>query len=150
MAELTVEGILQAKGSTNVVTIGPDATLSRVVEVECELKIGAVLVTGSDGKLVGIITERDILFECGKKTDFDTVTANDVMTRNLVTVHPEDNLNNVMDLMIGKKIRHLPIVGDNDTILGIITVRDLLFAIREADKDEAAQFVEYLQSCVSP
>ena len=69
------------------------------------------------------------------------------MTTNLITVHAEDDVNIAMDQMIAKKIRHLPVMS-NAGFQGIITVRDLLYAMREADKNDVQALVDYLQNAV--
>jgi CBS domain-containing protein len=66
------------------------------------------------------------------------------MTKNLAVVSPSDDINMVMDLMITRKVRHLPVVSNNN-VHGIITIRDLIMAMRQADQEEINRLVEYLQ-----
>jgi CBS domain-containing protein len=119
--------------------------LSEFTRQACEKNIGALLVTDNNGKLAGIVSERDILHQCNAGVDFSKTTVDKIMTRSLITVKPTDDINFVMDLMITKRIRHLPVVLD-DKIQGVITIRDLIHAMRKADKEEIHRLVEYLQS----
>ena len=144
---INVKDILDAKGSTSVFTIAEQASLSELVSSIFERKVGALIVTDQDGKPTGIVSERDIIRPCHEKADFDAIKVADIMTRNLITVHAGDDVNIAMDLMVSKKIRHLPVVSDSG-IEGIITVRDLLHAMREADKEDVQSLVDYLQGAI--
>jgi CBS domain-containing protein len=144
---INVADILATKGSSAVFTIRDTAPLRKLVKEFFERKIGALIATDDAGHPVGIVSERDVIGPCHDGIDFDTVTVADIMTRDLVTVHAEDDVNVAMDLMIAKKIRHLPVMAD-DGFRGIITVRDLLHAMREADKEDVHALVNYLQSAV--
>jgi len=143
---MDVQKILDTKTGTNsLFTIPGNTSLEEFIRQACEKKIGALLVTDNDGKPVGIVSERDVLYQCNLKTDFKKTTVGEIMTRNLIVVKPADDINTVMDLMISKKIRHLPVVSE-DKVLGIITIRDLIHAMRKADQEEIHRLVEYLQS----
>lgn len=120
-------------------------SLMQLVKQACDRGVGAVLVSDKHGKPIGIVTERDIMRQCSQQVDFEKVKAGDVMGRNLVVASPSDDINHAMDLMISKNIRHLPVVSDNG-LEGIITIRDLVHAIRQSDKDEIEEFVRYLQT----
>lgn len=145
MKSLTVQSVLDAKGSAEVITIPAAKTLAEFVRQTVERNIGAMLARDAAGNIVGILTERDILRQCYKQAEFDKVTVGDVMTRDLVTVAPGDDIHVAMDLMFQKKIRHLPVMADQ-TFLGVITVRDLIYAMRKADKEELNCFIAYLQN----
>lgn len=148
MRNLTVQSVVEAKGSNQVITIPASATLAEFVSQTCKFNIGAMLVRNDAGDVVGILTERDILRQCNQKANFDKVTVARVMTRNLITVAPGDDIHVAMDLMFQKKIRHLPVMADK-TFMGVITIRDLIYAMRKADKDEINSFVEYLTSSLN-
>ena len=148
MNHLTVQSVLDAKGSGEVITIPAAATLAEFVRQACDLNIGAILARDDDGNVAGILTERDILRQCCRKADFDKVTVDDVMTRKLITVAPSDDIHVAMDLMFQKKIRHLPVMAGQE-FKGVITVRDLIHAMRKADQDEINSFVAYLQGSLN-
>ncbi|MGD9875115.1 MAG: cyclic nucleotide-binding/CBS domain-containing protein [Kiritimatiellia bacterium] len=144
MENLKVRQVIESKGSGKLFTIKEDCTLREMVRIACEMKIGALLVSDDDDNLLGIISERDILRQVNAKVDFDKVTVGDIMTRNLLTVDPEEGIQEAMDIMIKKRIRHLPVIHKGK-IEGLITVRDILHAMRDADAREAELLVNYLQ-----
>ena len=148
MKNLTVQSVVDAKGSSEVITIPATMTLTEFVRQTVERNIGALLARDDTGNIVGILTERDILRQCYKKANFDKVTVGDVMTRNMITVAPDDDIHVAMDLIFQKKIRHLPVMA-NKTFLGVITVRDLIYAMRKADKEEMEYFVAYLKNSLN-
>jgi len=142
---MDVQRILDTKGSTEVFAIGPEVRVSALVKQLCEKGVGALLITNDDGSLAGIVSERDVIRQIGAGVDLDTVTAGEIMTRDVVSVKPEDDINAAMDLMVAKKIRHLPVVSEKGPH-GLVTVRDLMHAMREADRNDIQKLVEYLQS----
>jgi CBS domain-containing protein len=137
--------VLKAKGSTEVFTILATASLKDLIGHCCDHNVGALLATDDAGKLAGIVTERDVLHQCNKGTDFDSMTVADIMTTSLVSVQPDDDINIAMDLMVHRKIRHLPVIDDSG-IHGLVTVRDLIYAMRKADQEELHAFIEYLKA----
>lgn len=141
---MKVSDILEAKGSMEVFSTTPDATLADLVKLACEKKIGALLVLDEKGKLAGIITERDILYQCNAKVDFDKTTVGAVMSTAIVAAGPDDDINLAMDMMIKRKIRHLPVMDEN-AIHGIITIRDLIFAMRKADETDVQYLLDYIR-----
>ena len=145
MQYITIKQILDVKGYADVFTIKSSLPLSEFVRIACEKKIGALLVTADDNSLAGIITERDVLYQCNKRADFSRVKIADVMTKNLLTIDINDGIQAAMDLMFSKNIRHLPVM-DGPKIMGMITIKDVIRSIRKGDEDEMKHFLSYLQS----
>lgn len=145
---MKIQAILDTKGSEKVFTITASATLTELVNQVANKNIGALLVTNASGDVTGIISERDVVRQCSKSMDFDNITVGEIMTKDVVTAHPDDDMNVAMDMMVTKKIRHLPVLSEG-TIHGLITVRDLIYAMREADKEELHKLVSYLQESIS-
>lgn len=141
---MNVRTILDAKGSDEVFTIDQSATLADFVRIACEKDVGAMLVTRKDAEIVGIITERDILHKCNIGADFRKTRVADVMTKNLVMVQADEDIKTAMDYMITMKIRHLPVLSGKE-IAGVITIRDLILAMRKADDKETRMLVDYLR-----
>lgn len=114
--------------SSPVETCKPEATVSEIARVMTLKGIGSVLVCDGDGKLIGIITERDLVTKvlareigvCLRDTK-----AKDVMTPDPYIISPDSYMYEAAAFMISHGIRHLPVV-ENGKILGIVTVRDLL------------------------
>ncbi|MFH0909425.1 MAG: CBS domain-containing protein [bacterium] len=142
---MKIRNVIEAKGHEDVFTIPMDACVSDFIRTAVKLRVGALLVADEKGRMVGILSERDIMRHCEKKTDFDHTHVGTIMTRDLITADIDDNINKAMDLMIKGRIRHLPIL-DGTRIAGLITVRDLIHAMRKAEQAELAKLVEYLKS----
>ena len=147
MQYIIIKQILDVKGYSDVFTVKASLPLSEFVRIACEKKIGALVVNDGANNLAGIITERDVLYQCNKKVDFAKVLIGDVMTKNIVTININDGIQAAMDLVFAKGIRHLPVM-DGPKIMGMITVRDIIRAIRKGDEDEIRHFMDYLHNCV--
>ena len=136
--------ILEAKGA-EVVTTGPDTTIARVVALLVEHNIGAVVVVEEDAA-VGILSERDLLrFFAGDAPDPGGTRVGDLMTEALVTACPYDRVNRAMNVMTEQRIRHLPIV-DADRLVGIVSIGDLVNALRRATEEENTHLKAYIST----
>ena len=128
-----VRHLLQMKGF-QVWCIDPDATVYDALRLMSEKNVGALAVT-EDDRLVGIISERDYARKVvlqGKASR--EVLVSDIMTANVYTVHPDQTVEECMELMTNKHIRHLPVLED-DRLIGMISIgdvmRDILYRQRE-------------------
>lgn len=122
-----VGDLLDDKGS-DVFSIAPDATVAEAVDLMAERGVGSLLVM-VDGLLRGIVTERDYTRKVvagGLSKEGSRVA--DIMTADVYTTGVEQNIDECMMLMTEKRIRHLPVV-DGETVLGIISIGDLIKAI---------------------
>jgi CBS domain-containing protein len=121
------------------ITVAPSETARLAILRMLEENVGAVAVC--DGpRLVGIFTERDVLALAGEGTDLDSVMVEDVMTRGVVSISPDDDIGAAARLMAERKIRHVPVVQDGN-LLGMIGIRDILGTLVEQlwrTQDEAA------------
>ncbi|MBN1672330.1 MAG: CBS domain-containing protein [Kiritimatiellae bacterium] len=141
---MKIRHVLEVKGGFDVFTIPPETTLREAVRIACEKNIGALVVADADGKLKGILSERDVMRQCNAGTDFDKTPVSAVMATNLITSTLDDDIHLAMDMMNQKKIRHLPVL-EGDKIRGIITIRDLILAIRKADEVESKMILAYIR-----
>jgi CBS domain-containing protein len=107
------------------VTVPLDADLGRVIRLMIDEGVGAVLVVGPTGDLVGILTERDFLAKVAGEPAVTTLPARDFMTPRPETVAPTDTLAFALGKMDAGGYRHLPIVSDGKPI-GVVSVRDIL------------------------
>jgi CBS domain-containing protein len=125
--------------SIRTITVGPHETAQLAVLRMLEEDVGAVAVC--DGpRLVGIFTERDVLRLAGEGTDLDSVRVEDVMTRPVLSISPDDDIRAAAELMAARKIRHVPVVQDGN-LLGMVGIRDVLGTLVEQlwrTHDEAA------------
>lgn len=139
----TVRTILDRKGTT-VVSVGAEQMVVDAAQLMNDRSIGGVVVT-KDGKMVGIFTERDILRRVVAEGRSPAETAvEEVMTAPVVTCRSDASVDECAGLVTEKRIRHLPVV-DDDQPCGLITSGDLL-ALQVREQQET---INYLHNYVS-
>jgi len=122
---MKIAELLRGKTS-GIVKIGPDRNIAEAAAALTENKIGALLVEGEGGEIVGILSERDIVSGMAPHgADLHDVAVGDLMTRKLIHCSPQDTVHETMAMMTDRNIRHLP-VFDNDELVGFISIRDLV------------------------
>jgi CBS domain-containing protein len=110
--------------SSPVATVKVTSVIRDAAEEMWTKKIGSLIVVNNDGKLAGVITERDIIYACAKdmlKNEVETI-----MSRNVVTAEPKDNVTSVVQKMRSHNIRHMPVVESDRRPVGIISLRDVI------------------------
>ncbi|HEX5168857.1 MAG TPA: CBS domain-containing protein [Cyclobacteriaceae bacterium] len=139
-----VKNILEEKKGHKAISIGPDATIFGALEVMLDKNIGGLLVMDGD-KLVGIFTERDYSRKVilKGKSSKDTLIK-DLMTPNPITVTPDTTIEDCMQLMTNKFIRHLPVV-ENGKVTGVISIGDVVRFIIE----EQRYMIEHLEQYIT-
>ena len=140
---MTVRGILSRKGR-DVVTIAPTASLSEAVKLLAERRIGAIVVTGADNRVAGILSERDIVRTLslrGPAALDDNVAA--VMTRKVTTCTEADTVATLMERMTAGKFRHLPVL-DQGRLVGVISIGDVVKLRVEEIESESNALREYI------
>lgn len=125
-----VQNVLQAKGNT-VFSISPFTSVYSALEIMVEKNVSALVVIDND-KLIGIFTERDYARKVILKGKFSRETPiGDIMTDTLITVTPDTTIDNCLQLMTNKFIRHLPVI-ENGKLVGLVSIGDLVkFKIEE-------------------
>lgn len=125
--------------------VTPDTTVFDALKVLAEHEVGALMVM-ERGKLVGIISERDYTRKIALqgRSSKDT-TVGEIMTRNVIAVSPGTRTKDCMALMSQKKIRHLPVL-DGDTVLGMISIRDIMDDIIADHELTIQQLQSYIAS----
>ena len=142
---MAVAQILRQKGST-VYSVEPGETLQKIVDVLAQHRIGAVLVMHGDGKLAGIVSERDVVRAmAGNAAGVANKKATDIMTAKVRTCAPNDTEAELMALMTEHRIRHLP-VESNGKIVGMISIGDVVKLRMEMMELEAEQMKSYIAS----
>ena len=141
---MQVETILQSKGRA-VHTVSADTTLAEAVAMLTERRIGAVVVLEGK-KVVGILSERDIVRHLGK--DWAALASRpvrDVMTSAVVTTGRYATVGEVMEQMTERRIRHLPVVEGGE-LVGIVSIGDVVKRKIEETEQEAIALKEYIAS----
>jgi signal-transduction protein with cAMP-binding, CBS, and nucleotidyltransferase domain len=124
--------------------IRPEATVFDALKMLAEYGVGALMVM-EGGKLVGVVSERDYTRKIALegRSSKDTQVA-DIMTRNVLVVSPQTRTRACMALMSEKKIRHLPVV-DGDTVVGMISIRDIMDDIIADHEYTISQLENYIR-----
>ena len=141
---MSMRDILKEKGST-ILTVDLDTGIPEVARVMMEKNIGALLVE-DDGKLCGIVTERDVVRILGKTgCDLEGLRAADIMVKseNLFVAEADDVNDYVMAVMVQKNFRHMPIVDEGE-IVGLISIRDVVRAHVKKLQAQVHVLSEYL------
>ena len=124
----TVQDILAAKGS-EVYSVGPDATLYEALEKMADLNIGAILVVDTERNILGIFSERDFVRKIIiKGRDGETTKVRQIMTTRVLYVEPSTTIDDCMNLMTEKRIRHLPVIREGKPA-GIVSIGDVVKAM---------------------
>lgn len=145
---MLVSKIVENKGKM-VVTVTDQSSVYETVKRLDETNAGAALVVNQQEQLVGIISERDILYKCykmGKALD-GTNLVKDLMTSadDLIVGKMDDDDSYLMKAMLDKHIRHIPIL-DGEEIVSIIAIEDVLRAVLESSESEAKLLREYIKN----
>jgi len=142
---MTVKAIVSRKGR-DVVTIEPSATLEAAIAKLAERRIGAVVVLGTDRRVIGILSERDIVrafAELG--ADALTKRLAQAMTREIATCGEAETAVSIMERMTTGKFRHIPVV-EKDRLVGIVSIGDIVKHRLWEMEQESAAMRDYIQS----
>jgi signal-transduction protein with cAMP-binding, CBS, and nucleotidyltransferase domain len=138
----TVESILKTKGSV-AWCIRPEATVFEAIALMAEKRVGALMVL-ADGKLAGIVSERDYARKVILKGHSSKeMRVDEIMTSPAITVSPESTVADCMHLITNHRIRHLP-VCDGDRLVGVVSIGDIVNAIISAQADTIRQLNSYI------
>lgn len=123
---MLVQQILKSKSTDGVYTIKPGTSVSDAASVLSNNRIGSVVVSATGKTADGILSERDIVRELGKRgVACMSDKVDDMMTSNLVTCSPEDRTDDVLSKMTEGRFRHMPVI-ENGEMVGLITLGDVV------------------------
>ena len=130
---MEVADILFKKGYT-VITAPPDTTVVSAAQIMTKNKIGLLLICSQPGRLVGWMSERDIVGIVAESTgDLSRVTVESVIHRDFPTCTPQDNPRDVLDIMHDQGYRYMPVI-EYGKLKGLVSSRDILkFLVEESD-----------------
>jgi CBS domain-containing protein len=142
---MTVKAVLSRKG-TDVTTIEPTATLAVAIKVLADRRIGAIVVTGAEGRIVGIISERDIVRAMAQHSaEALTRPVSEMMTRNVVTCSERDTIAELMEKMTQGKFRHIPVV-EQGKLAGIVSIGDIVKRRVEELEHDGEALQDYIRT----
>src|SRR5262245_14431369 len=142
---MIVKTILSTKGS-EVITIGPTATLEEAIAILAEHRIGALVVLGADQRVIGILSERDIvraLADRGAGALKEPLAQ--TMTRIVVTCGESDTISEIMERMTHGRFRHVPVL-EQDRLIGIISIGDVVKQRLGEMERESEALRDYIQT----
>ena len=142
---MTIDQILNDKGR-DVVSVKADSSLLEVARTLDEKRIGAVVALGEGGQIVGVLSERDIVRQVARNgRDALQMPVGDAMTRDVITIESSVKLEDAMQLMTDRRIRHLPVFR-NERLVGVVSIGDLVkWKIAETEA-EAEAMKSYLSA----
>lgn len=122
---MRIADILKAKPDATVITIGPDAGVRDLLSLLAEHNVGALIVSSDGESLDGIVSERDVVRALHNEGTVVNNTVRAIMTELVETCAPTDQLDDLMETMTRRRIRHVPVVADGK-LVGIISIGDVV------------------------
>ena len=142
---MTVKAILSNKGG-DIISIEPTAILETAVKTLAQHRIGALLVLGPDRRVIGILSERDIVRVLAEQgADVLTKPLAAVMTRKVVTCSETETVGTIMERMTTGKFRHVPVI-EQDQVVGVISIGDVVKHRLHEMEQESAALRDYIQT----
>jgi len=123
---MTIASVLKDKGAS-IISVTPETPMAEVAHVISTRRIGAVVVMDTARKLVGILSERDVVKALAQRgAAVLELKAEDIMTRDVTMVDPSTPVDVAMEIMDRGYFRHLPVSTMDGTLMGIVSIRDLV------------------------
>ncbi|AIY17012.1 CBS domain-containing protein [Pimelobacter simplex] len=123
---MRIADILQSKSLRDVVTIRPDAGVRELLATLAEHNIGAVVVSSDGTALEGIVSERDVVRHLHSDGTVINNVVSAIMTAEVRTCSPDDDLDEVMQVMTDGRFRHIPVASDDGAVVGIVSIGDMV------------------------
>ena len=140
---MMLKEILKNKGS-RVWTVRADQTLYEALHLLVNQNIGALVVLNDSEEIVGIISERDIIRGCYfMSRELEETQVADLMTRRVITAAPEEDINQIMQVMTVNRIRHIPVVHEGE-LVGIISIGDVVKTLMEDSAHQIQNLKEFI------
>ena len=145
---MKISAILAAKGA-DTVTIVPDANVTELIYLLAHHKIGAVVASNDGTSIDGIVSERDVVRamaadpDAGRSGGVRPKLVSAIMSADVVTIGPDDTVDDAMAMMTERRFRHLPVAVDGK-LIGIVSIGDVVKARLEALEEERAALVDYV------
>ena len=138
---MLIRDILKKKGSKTITT-SKETKIVNVAHILAKEKIGAIIILEKE-KVIGILSERDIVRAFTQKKSVRNTKAQEIMTKNVFTCSLEDNNEDLLTLMVNKHFRHLPVL-DKNKLVGVVSIGDLVKDRTKRLKKEIDQLKTYV------
>lgn len=122
---MRINDVLTAKPDSTVVTVTAETSVRDLVATLAEHNVGALVVSSDGSSVDGIISERDVVRQLGRDPGVLDATVGSLMTTDVETCSPADQLDSLMSLMTERRIRHVPVVSDG-RLVGIVSIGDVV------------------------
>ena len=122
---MRIYDILSTKGH-DVITITPDSSVTELVSLLSDHNLGAVLVSPDGATILGIVSERDVVRRLAAGAEFVNGPVSAIMTSDVFSCSPNDTVQSSMAAMTERRIRHLPVVDEQQQLTGIVSIGDLV------------------------
>lgn len=140
---MKISDVLRKKGSA-VITVAPDETIASLLELLAQHNIGAVVVSADGSEVAGIVSERDVVRHLVRRgADLLSVSVGEIMTADVYTSSPDDDVVDVAVTMTEHRIRHIPVVVDGK-LASIVSIGDVVKARMDQLAEERDHFEAYI------
>lgn len=120
---MRVSDVLHSKGSAEVYTVRPTATIAELLDKMAELNVGALVVSDDGQQLIGIVSERDVVRKLRKVDNAMDQTVESIMTTDVRVCEPGDSFGSLMAIMTDHRIRHIPVL-EGGKLVGVLSIGD--------------------------
>ncbi len=120
---MRVSDVLASKGSAEVYTVQPDATITELLDKMVDLNVGALVVSDNGHQLIGIVSERDVVRKLRGISDARARTVDTIMTTDVQTCSPSDSFVELLASMTEHRVRHIPVLEDGK-LVGVLSIGD--------------------------
>lgn len=122
---MKLSAILAVKGTT-VVTIAPTASVRDLLAELTRHKVGALVVSTDGSSISGIVSERDLVRAFSDHSDAYSLTVSEIMTSEVFVAPPDAHVDELMQIMTDRRFRHIPVTDDAGSLLGIVSIGDIV------------------------
>jgi CBS domain-containing protein len=135
--------ILSSKGEA-VVTIHPDSTAAELIALLHEHRIGAAVVSPDGVQIAGIVSERDVIRGLHDGHAMLHEPVSQIMTKQVICAPPDAQVDELMQLMTERRVRHIPVTDESGALLGIVSIGDVVKSRLDELEGERSALMEYI------
>jgi len=140
---MRIRDVVAAKHEQKVITVTPRATVRELLALLAEHNVGALVVSDDGSTVDGIVSERDVVRRLHADNEVLSAPVESIMTGEVHTCTPDDQLDDLMSLMTERRIRHVPVCED-DQLVGIVSIGDVVKHKIDALQFERDQLDKYV------